>query len=48
MKDDIKSARRRMLKLAGAALAIVPLTALVGRTYAATNAAMRTAFKYQL
>jgi hypothetical protein len=47
MKDNIKSARRRMLKLGGAALAMVPLTALIGRTYAATNTAMRTAFKYQ-
>src|SRR5258708_14099090 len=47
MKDNIKSARRRMLKLGGAALAMIPLMALTGRTYAATNAAMRAAFKYQ-
>ncbi len=47
MNDNIESARRRMLKLGGAALAMVPLTALIGRTYAATNAAMRAAFKYQ-
>ena len=47
MKDDIKSARRRMLKLGGSALASIPLMALIGRTYAATNAAMRTSFKYQ-
>jgi len=47
MKDDITSARRRMLKSAGAALAMIPLMALIGRTYAATNAAMRTSFKYQ-
>ena len=47
MKDDITSARRRMLKSTGAALAMIPLMALIGRTYAATNAAMRTSFKYQ-
>ena len=47
MKDDIKSARRRMLKSGGAALALIPLMALIGRTYAATNAAMRASFKYQ-
>ena len=47
MKDNIKSARRRMLKLGGAALAMIPVMALSGRTYAATNAAMRAAFKYQ-
>jgi hypothetical protein len=47
MKDNIESARRRMLKLGGAALVMVSLTALIGRTYAATNAAMRAAFKYQ-
>jgi len=47
MKDNIKSARRRILKLGGATLAMVPLMALIGRTYAATNAAMRAAFKYQ-
>ena len=47
MKDNIESARRRMLKLGGAALAMIPVMALSGRTYAATNAAMRAAFKYQ-
>ena len=47
MKDDITSARRRLLKLGGAALAMIPLAAFIGRTYAATNAAMRTSFKYQ-
>ena len=36
-----------MLKFGGAALAMIPVMALIGRTYAATNAAMRTAFKYQ-
>ena len=47
MKDDIESARRRMLKFGGAAFATIPLMALTGKTYAATNAAMRAAFKYQ-
>lgn len=47
MKDSINSARRRMLKSGGAALAMFPLMALIGRTYAATNAAMRASFKYQ-
>ena len=47
MKDNIESARRRMLKSGGAALAMIPLMALGGRTYAATNAAIRAAFKYQ-
>ena len=47
MDDEVKSARRRMLKLGGAALAVIPVMVLSGRTYAAKNAAMRTAFKYQ-
>ncbi|HKQ26218.1 MAG TPA: high-potential iron-sulfur protein [Burkholderiales bacterium] len=47
MKDNIASARRRMLKLGGSALAVIPLMTLIGRTYAATNAAMRASFKYQ-
>ena len=47
MKDNIQSARRQMLKSGGAVLAMIPLMAFIGRTYAATNAAMRAAFKYQ-
>ena len=47
MEDESKSARRRMLKLGGVALAIIPVMVISGRTYAAKNAAMRTAFKYQ-
>src|SRR5258706_4622901 len=47
MKDDIQSARRRMLKSGGAVLAMIPLMTLSGRTQAATNAAMRASFKYQ-
>lgn len=47
MKDDIQSARRRMLKSGGAVLAMIPLMALSGGTQAATNAAMRASFKYQ-
>jgi len=47
MKDDIKSARRQILKFGGAALALIPVVVLSGRTQAATNAAMRASFKYQ-
>ena len=47
MADNIESARRRMLKLGGAALAMIPVMAVSGKTYAATNAAMRASFKYQ-
>ncbi len=47
MKDNIESARRRILKLGGAALAMIPVIALSGNTYAATNAAMRASLKYQ-
>ena len=47
MKDDIKSARRQILKFGGAALALIPVVVLSGRTQAATNAAMRSSFKYQ-
>lgn len=47
MNDEIESARRRMLKLGGAALAMIPVMVLSGNTLAATNAAMRASFKYQ-
>jgi hypothetical protein len=39
--------RRQFLKMGGAALAMIPVMAVSGRANAATNAAMRTAFKYQ-
>ena len=39
--------RRRFLKMGGAALAMIPVMVVSGRAIAATNAAMRTAFKYQ-
>ena len=39
--------RRRFLKFGGAALAIIPVMVVSGRADAATNAAMRTSFKYQ-
>lgn len=39
--------RRRFLKLGGAALAIIPVMVISGRTDAATNAALRTSLKYQ-
>ena len=47
MKDITKPARRQLLKIGGAALAMIPVMALSGNTHAATNAAMRAAFKYQ-
>jgi hypothetical protein len=39
--------RRQFLKLGAAALAMIPVTVVSGRANAATNAAMRTALKYQ-
>ncbi len=47
MKDKTSPARRQMLKMGSAVLAIIPVMAISGRTFAATNAAMRAAFKYQ-
>ncbi|MEJ0048460.1 MAG: high-potential iron-sulfur protein [Rhodospirillales bacterium] len=47
MNDNMKPARRQWLKIGAAALAAIPVVALSGRSYAATNAAMRTALKYQ-
>ena len=39
--------RRQFLKIGGASLAMIPIMVVSGRVNAATNAAMRTAFKYQ-
>jgi hypothetical protein len=39
--------RRRFLKMGGAILATIPIVVVSGRADAATNAAMRTALKYQ-
>ena len=46
MKES-KIARRQFLKIGGAVLATIPITIVSGRTDAATNAALRTALKYQ-
>jgi anaerobic selenocysteine-containing dehydrogenase len=39
--------RRQFLKLGSAALAAIPVVAFTNHAFAATNAAMRTALKYQ-
>jgi len=39
--------RREFLKIGGAVVAVIPLLAVSGRAGAATNAAMRSALKYQ-
>ncbi len=39
--------RRQFLKIGAAALAMIPVVAFTDRAFAATNAAMRTALKYQ-
>jgi|ERR1035437_3526333 hypothetical protein len=39
--------RRQFLKIGSAALAMIPVVAFSDRAFAATNAAMRTALKYQ-
>ena len=46
MNDD-QFVRRKFLKMGAAALAMIPITIAASRAYAATNAAMRTSFKYQ-
>lgn len=43
----ISTPRRQFLKTGGAALALIPVVAFTGRAFAASNAAMRTALKYQ-
>lgn len=47
MKDDLKLARRQFLKMGSAAIAMVPVVALSGNAFAATNAGMRASMKYQ-
>lgn len=47
MKECFSATRRQFLKVGGAALATVPVLAISGNAFAATNAAMRTAMKYQ-
>jgi hypothetical protein len=39
--------RRKFLKTGAAALALIPIAIIGERSHAATNAAMRTALKYQ-
>jgi len=46
MKEN-QMLRRQFLKIGGAALAMIPVLVVSGRANAATNAGMRTAFKYQ-
>ncbi|MET1083342.1 MAG: high-potential iron-sulfur protein [Burkholderiales bacterium] len=46
MKKDFKLTRRNMLKV-GAALATIPVVAITGEAWAAQNAALRGALKYQ-
>lgn len=45
--DNNKLQRRQFMKIGGMALSAIPLTLIAGRSQAATNAAMRTAMKYQ-
>jgi hypothetical protein len=45
--DQQKTTRRQLLKMGGAAIAMIPVIAVSGRAMAATNAAMRTQMKYQ-
>jgi High potential iron-sulfur protein len=46
MKEN-QTLRRQFLKIGGAALAMIPVMVASGRADAATNAALRTALKYQ-
>jgi len=46
MNQD-QTSRRRFLKIGGATLAVIPLIVASGSAGAATNAAMRSALKYQ-
>lgn len=41
------STRRELLKIGSAALAMIPVVAFTDRAFAATNAGMRAALKYQ-
>jgi len=47
MKHQTNPARREMLKMGSAVLAVIPVMAIGGKAFAATNAAMRASFKYQ-
>jgi hypothetical protein len=45
--DASQTPRRRFLKISGAILATIPIVIVSGRADAETNAAVRTALKYQ-
>jgi hypothetical protein len=47
MKDDIASTRRQFVRMGSATIAAIPLATLTTRSWAATNAALRSALKYQ-
>jgi hypothetical protein len=47
MKEDLKPSRRQFLKIGSAAIVMIPVAAVSGNVMASTNAAMRTAMKYQ-
>jgi hypothetical protein len=47
MKEELKPSRRQFLKIGGAAIAMIPVLAVSGKSMAATNAAMRASMKYQ-
>jgi len=43
----ISTPRRQFLKVGGAALALIPVVTFTDRSFAASNAGMRVALKYQ-
>ena len=45
--NTTQSSRRNFFKIGGAALATIPIVLMTGSAHAATNAAMRSALKYQ-
>ena len=47
MKECFSVTRRQFLKVGGAALVTLPVLAISGNAFAATNAAMRTTMQYQ-
>jgi hypothetical protein len=47
VKNEIAPARRRFVKIGGATMIAIPLAAWTNRSLSATNAAMRSALKYQ-
>lgn len=47
MRNKFTPTRRQFIKIGSATMAAIPLLALTNRSFAATNAAMRSAMKYQ-